>query len=269
MKQVVQKRLVVSGGSWITVDLYGDANVPGLIIVPGSLSDAHEWRGVASAITAWPSVVVVNRRGRSPSGPLTDAYSLETEVEDLKIVLSNAGGGSALFGWSYGGLIVLLAANELSMRQVIAYEPVVKPFGEHALAALEAAAAMADWSRSVEIALRQVACVSAGDVDYLRSDPQIWDQLCRLSMPGYAELSAVNTGSQPDKFARLADRVDLIIGQKNREKSPYGTAFENVRAKLEKASVYELEGQGHLAHIQAPEALAFLIDTLGRAHKKP
>lgn len=119
--------------------MYGNADSPALIIVPGSLSDAHEWRNVASAITAWPSVVVVNRRGRAPSGPQTDTYSLQPEVEDLKVVLDNFSGTTALFGWSYGGLIVLLAANELSMRQIIAYEPVMKPFGEHALPALEAA----------------------------------------------------------------------------------------------------------------------------------
>jgi len=69
MEQVAQKRLSVSGGSWVTVDAYGNAAVPGLVIVPGSLSDAREWRRVASAITAWPSVTVVNRRGRSLRAP--------------------------------------------------------------------------------------------------------------------------------------------------------------------------------------------------------
>ena len=264
MEQVVETRLAASGGSWITVEMYGDADAPSLIIVPGSLSDAREWRNVASAITAWPCVVVVNRRGRSPSGPQTDAYSIQTEVEDLKVVLGNFSGANALFGWSYGGLIVLLAANEVSMRQVIAYEPVMKPFGQDALPALKAATTTTDWSRSVEVGLRQIACVSDRDVDYLRSNPQIWDQLCRLSMPSYAELLAVNTGPQPDQFAGLADRIDLIIGQNNRETSPYGTAFENVRAKIEKATVYEMEGQGHLAHIQDPRSLAFLIDNLAR-----
>ena len=127
MDRAAQRRLAVSNGSWVTVDVYGDAEASGLIIVPGSMSDAHEWRSVAGAITAWPSVVVLNRRGRSPSGPQTDAYSVQTEVEDLKAVLGNFSGASALFGWSYGGLIILLAANELSMRQVIAYEPVMRP----------------------------------------------------------------------------------------------------------------------------------------------
>ena len=219
MEQVVQSRLEVSGKSWITVDVYGDADAPGIVIVPGSFSDANEWRNLASAITAWPSVVVVNRRGRSPSGPQTDHYSLETEVEDLKVVLDHFSGMTALFGWSYGGLIVLQAANELSVRQVIAYEPVIKPFGQNALSALKAAALTADWSRSVEIALRQVAGVSAANVDHLRSNHQIWDQLCRLSMPGYAELLALNTEPNTEQFARLADRVDLIIGQQNRGQS--------------------------------------------------
>jgi hypothetical protein len=52
MEQVAHKCLAVSGAGWITADVYGDANVPGLIIVPGSMSDPHEWRGVASGITA-------------------------------------------------------------------------------------------------------------------------------------------------------------------------------------------------------------------------
>lgn len=81
-------------------------------------------------------------------------------------------------------------------------------------------------------------------------------------MPSYAELSAVNKGPQPDEFARLADRVDLVIGQHNRNTSPYGTAFDAVRAKIEKANVYEMEGQGHLAHIQAPGCFGSLINTL-------
>jgi len=264
MEQVAQKRLSVSGDSWVTVDVYGDTDIPGLIIVPGSLSDAREWRGVASAITAWPSALVVNRRGRYPSGPLTEAYSLETEVEDLKVVLTDAGGANALFGWSYGGLIVLLAANARPMQQIIAYEPVMKPFGELALPALAAAAAAADWSRSVEVALRQIAGISDADIDRLRSDSHTWNHLCRLSMPSYAELLALNDGSQTFPFARLADRVDLIIGQLNRGKSPYGTAFENVLANTGNVTVHEMKGHGHLAHIQDAEALALLIDSLGR-----
>ena len=73
-------------------------------------------------------------------------------------------------------------------------------------------------------------------------------------MPSYAELWALNDGSQTLPFARLADRVDLIIGQQNRDKLTYGTAFEHVRANIQNATVHESKDQGHLAHIHAPEA---------------
>lgn len=212
MEQVAQKRLSVSGGSWITVDVYGNAAGPGLVIVPGSFSDAREWRGVAGAITARPSVTVVNRRGRSPSGSLTDTYSMQTEVKDLKLVLDTVGGASALFGWIYGGLIVLRAAHKLRGTQVIAYEPVMKPFRQGALPALGAATEPEDWSRSVEVALRQIAGVSYEDIDRLRSDSRIWSHLCRLSLPSYAELLALNSDSESLPFVGLSDRVDLIIG---------------------------------------------------------
>jgi len=262
MEQVVQKRLSVSGGSWITIDAYGNAAVPGLVIVPGSFSDAREWRGVASAITAWPSVTVVNRRGRSPSGRLANSYSVQTEVEDLRTMLDAIGGASVLFGWSYGALIVLRTARELRGTQIIGYEPVMKPFGEDALPALGAATESEDWSRSVELALRQIGGVSEEDIDRLRSDSRIWSHLCRLSMPSYAELLALNSDSESLPFVGLSSRVDLIIGELSRYKSPYGTAFGNVRANVDNATVHELKGQGHLAHIQAPDALALLIDSL-------
>ncbi|MFC9230108.1 alpha/beta fold hydrolase [Streptomyces decoyicus] len=121
------------------VDVYGDPDAPGLVVVPGAMSDAHGWRHVAPAVGAWPSVTVVNRRGRTLSGPLTSTYSLQTEVEDLGVVLDEFKGTQALFGWSYGGLIALLTANDRPLHQVIAYEPVMRPFGSHALPDLHAA----------------------------------------------------------------------------------------------------------------------------------
>jgi pimeloyl-ACP methyl ester carboxylesterase len=125
MEQTIQKKLSVGGDSWVTVDVYGEPDAPGLVVVPGVMSDAHTWRRVVGTIEAWPSVVVVNRRGRASSGPLTTSYSLWTEVEDLGVVLDEFDSTRALFGWSYGGLITLLAANDHRIPQVIAYEPVM------------------------------------------------------------------------------------------------------------------------------------------------
>ncbi|MER6602064.1 alpha/beta fold hydrolase [Streptomyces parvus] len=99
MERTIQKRFPVGDGSWVTVDVYGEPDAPGLVVVPGAMSDALGWRAVATAVGAWPSVAVVNRRGREPSGPMTAAYSLRTEVADLGVVST----GSAAPGPSSAG----------------------------------------------------------------------------------------------------------------------------------------------------------------------
>ncbi|MFD8915767.1 alpha/beta fold hydrolase [Streptomyces sp. NPDC059575] len=262
MERTIQKRLSVGGDSWVTVDVYGEPDTPGLVVVPGVMSDAHTWRHVAGAVDAWPSVVVVNRRGRASSGPLTNSYSLRTEVEDLGAVLDEFDNARALFGWSYGGLITLLAANERPIPQVIAYEPVMQPFGRHALSDLKTAAETADWDRCVEIVNRQISGFSAAHVDDLRADSHGWAILRRLSRPLHAELGALNAAPSPDVMARQADQVDLIIGRRNRGTAPYGTSFDHVRQHVAHAEVHELPGQGHLAHIEAPAELGRLLNNL-------
>ena len=265
MERTIQKGMPVGGGSWVTVDVYGDPDAPGLVVVPGVMSDAYAWSRVAVAVDAWPSVAVVNRRGRTPSGPLTSSYSMRTEVEDLGVVLDELGGARALFGWSYGGLIALLSADERPVRQVIAYEPVMRPFGRHALSDLEVAEETADWDRSVEIVNRRISGFSAAHVEELRADRPAWEALRRLSGPLRAELGALNATRPPEALARRAGQVDLIIGQLNQGTEPYGTSFDDVRRRLAHAEVHELAGQGHLGHIEAPTELARLLDSLAAA----
>ncbi|MFJ9845824.1 alpha/beta fold hydrolase [Kitasatospora sp. NPDC101155] len=262
MERTIQKTVAVSPDSWVTIDVYGDADAPGLVMVPGVMSDAHTWRHVAREIHAWPSVAVVNRRGRVPSGPLTRAYALQTEIADLVAVLNEIQGAEALFGWSYGGLIALMAAGEHSVKQVIAYEPVIRPFARDALPALAAAADDRDWDRSVEIVNMDISGFRSDHVEALRADRQGWSMLRRLSEPLHAELAALNASPAPEMLAQRADHTTLIIGEANIGSGPYGTAFESIRRRLDQPCIQVLPGQGHLAHIHAPTELAGLIDSL-------
>ncbi len=279
MEQTIHKSMPTPDGSWVTLDVYGDAHAPGLVVVPGVMSDARAWRRVARAIRVWPSVTVVNRRGRTPSGPLTDAYSLRTEIEDILTVLDDSAGAQALFGWSYGGLIALMAANERPFRQVIAYEPVIGPFGRSALSALQAAARDRDWDRSVEIVNTHISGFSQDYVGALRADQRGWSTLRRLSEPLHTELAALDDAPNPDALARHAERVDLIVGEMNVGTAPYGSSFEDVRRLIDGAGVEGpcvegpcvgapcvhtrvLPGQGHLAHVQAPALLGRCLDEL-------
>lgn len=262
MERTIQKKVLVSGGSWVMVDVYGTPKSPGLVLVPGVMSDAEGWREVVRATKAWPSVSVVNRRGRAPSGPLTENYSVRSEVDDLATVLKGLGEQQTVFGWSYGGLIALLLAGEHPLRHVIAYEPVIPPFGRASLPALESAAAQGCWDRSVEIVNRQISGFPAEYVEGLRSDLSTWETLRRLSEPLYEEIRALSLAPVPGTLASLAEKVDLIIGEDNVGIAPYGTSFEGVRSRVPRASVHQLAHQGHLAHIQAPSELGRMLDSL-------
>lgn len=44
--------------------------------------------------------------------------------------------------------------------------------------------------------------------------------------------------------------------------SPYGTSFDTVAERVPDASIHTLDGQGHLAHLEAPAQLAALVGAL-------
>ncbi|WGP04847.1 alpha/beta hydrolase [Bacillus subtilis] len=264
MEQMIQKRIDRTDDGWIYVDGYGETTKPGLVIVPGVMSDAHSWRKVASEITAWPSVWVVNRRGRNPSGPLGPDYSMQTEVDDLSAVLDTIGEQRSLFGWSYGGSIALLLAGARAVNQLIAYEPVDPTFGNEALPVLRTADQAGDWDSAVRIVNEEVSGFTSEYVGKLRDNVRAWATLRDLSKPLYRELRALSESDLGDGLGSRAKGIDLIIGGDNEGIEPYGTAFQLIADQLRASSVTRLAGQGHLAHIEGPQTLVRLLNELGR-----
>ncbi|WP_217271369.1 alpha/beta fold hydrolase [Frigoribacterium sp. VKM Ac-2836] len=261
---MIQNRVPVRG-SEIAVDIYGNAEGPTILMIPGVMADAASWAAVAQRLEGWSAVAVLNRRGRHPSGPLTQEYSLELEVEDALTALRRLPTVQTLFGWSYGALIALHAANEHAVPHLIGYEPIMAPFGAAALPGLERAHDAGDLDVSVEVALREVAGMPDAVIESLRADDAVWPELRRLSTPIHAETRAINDAPRPAGLAEQAQRVDLIVGERNRGQAPYGTTFEGIAGLLPDAAVHVLGGQGHLAHLEAPSELATIVDILGRA----
>lgn len=261
MEQTIQKHVKVDG-SWVTVDVYGDTDGPAIIVLPGVMADAEGWASVARHLEGWQTVAVVNRRGRHPSGPLTDTYDLGTEVRDAEAVLQEFSAVRTLFGWSYGGLILLHLANAITVPHLIAYEPIMAPFGASALPDLKSAHDAGDLDRTVEVALGQVTGMPGPVIQSLRADNAVWAGMRAVSSPLYDETKSLNAAPAPDEFARKAARIDLIVGGRNRGQAPYGTTFDDVGRRTPRGAVHELAGQAHLAHLEAPDRLATLVDHL-------
>ena len=263
MEQSIQKIIPVRG-SEIAVDIYGDAEGPAILLIPGVMADANAWAAVAQGLEGWSAVAVLNRRGRHPSGPLSSTYSLELEVEDALTALRRLPEVRTLFGWSYGALIAMHAANESAVPHLIGYEPIMAPFGAAALPGLQRAHESGDLDASVEVALREVTGMPDDAVGSLRADNAVWSELRRLSAPIHAETRAINNALRTAGLAWQAQRVDLIVGERNRGQAPYGTTFQDVADLVPDAVVHVLGGQGHLAHLEAPSKLATFVSALGR-----
>jgi pimeloyl-ACP methyl ester carboxylesterase len=261
MERMIQKKIDVDG-SWVTLDIYGDPDGPAIVVLPGVMADAAGWAPVAQQLEGWQTVAVINRRGRHPSGPLTDSYDLQTEVRDAEAVLREFSSVRTLFGWSYGGLILLHLANTVEIPHLIAYEPIMAPFGASALPDLKSAHADGDINRVVEVALEQVTGMPGTVIESLRADTATWAGMRAVSSPLYAETQSLNNAPEPDEFARKATRIDLIVGERNRGQSPYGTTFDDVARRTSRGTVHELAGQAHLAHLEAPDRLAALVNDL-------
>lgn len=230
-----------------------------IVVVPGVMADAASFVPVVDAVDRPEPILVIDRRGRSWSGPLGPGYSTETEVADLRAWLDHLGGPVNLVGWSYGATIVVeVAARDERVRGAVGYEPGLPPFGKEALPALWAA----DPERRVEIINLDISRVPPKRVEALRASP-VWSDLCRLAEPLAEELTAANDFRPDPRWAGVA--AELIIGEYSQGIEPYGPAFERAAALLPHSRATVLPGQGHLAHAEDPAALGVMItELLGR-----
>src|SRR5215831_4055253 len=110
-----------SDGTRISYRRFGRG--PGVVLIHGGMSSAHNHLELALALSDAFSVYVPDRRGRCASGPFGAGYSIQKEVEDLDAVLAKTGAQN-VFGVSSGGLIVLEAALSSAMiRRAAIFEP--------------------------------------------------------------------------------------------------------------------------------------------------
>lgn len=262
-KEMSTRTIRLGDGGHLTVDLYGDLSPASLLILPGVMSDAHAWRKVAGALTGQPGVAVINRRGRAPSSPLPADYSLDSEVADLRTVLDELE-LRRVFAWSFGGLVALHLARAHELDQLIAYEPVMAPFAAAALPSLEAAHRDEDWDAAVTAVNIEVSGFGEDYVAELRANHKAWAAMRELSKPVYPETRVINETPAPAEFAARARAIDFIVGGDNLGEDPYGTSFARVQSLTPRARTHILPGQGHMAHLLDPIALATLIDEIAQ-----
>jgi len=110
-------------GTRIAYDKLGQG--PALILVAGALCARLSWSGPQLSELLAPHFTVYNydRRGRGDSGD-QQPYAIQREVEDIQVLIAEAGGSACLYGHSSGGALVLQAAAGLGnqVKKLAVYE---------------------------------------------------------------------------------------------------------------------------------------------------
>lgn len=96
---------------------------PGVVLLHGAFSSAHNHMQLAEALADAFTVYVPDRRGRGLSGPYRGDHRIRKDVEDLDALLTRTGAHN-VFGVSSGGIICLQAALTLpAIHKAAIYEP--------------------------------------------------------------------------------------------------------------------------------------------------
>lgn len=94
-----------------------------VIMVVGAFNTRATTAALAAALEDRFTILNYDRRGRGDSGD-TSPYAVEREIEDLDALIREAGGSTAVFGYSSGATLALrAAAHGLEISKLALYEP--------------------------------------------------------------------------------------------------------------------------------------------------
>ncbi|NLE73021.1 MAG: alpha/beta hydrolase [Actinobacteria bacterium] len=229
---------------------------PALVIVPGALGVAMDWSLVARLLGDRVTCYPIDRRGKGRSD-LGAGYSMESEAADVKAVLDAAGPDAALLGHSSGALVALETARRYPMRKLIIYEP---PFYYNGL---EVDALMARYSAKLEEGGNESAIDLFCRDELMMNDDQIafmcttpaWGVLTTLAPTLPEEWKAIwKFNPQVKDYADLAMPVLFLTGSMTEDNPSYAT--NELVELLPDARKVVMPGNGHMAHLGAPEMVA-------------
>jgi pimeloyl-ACP methyl ester carboxylesterase len=106
-------------GTAISFDRVGEG--PPIILVVGAFNDRATGAPLAVALQDLFSVITYDRRCRPARGD-TLPCAIEREVEDIEALVEEAGGSAAVFGYSSGAVLSLMAvARGLAIPELALY----------------------------------------------------------------------------------------------------------------------------------------------------
>lgn len=259
MSSTVETIITSHDGTRLSMSSQGDG--PCVVIVHGIQSTAQDWGEVAAFLSATHRCVLLNRRGREPSGPTGDGHCALVEANDLCCVLDHLG-GAAVVGHSYGATVGLLAAlDREDIGSLVLYEPALPldgPIGGAACDEIAAAIAQQNLDGALAITMTRIMGMSTDAVEQVRGTSP-WQHLRKLTPATLAELRALDAlAPTVAPFTGIATPTTVLLGELS-ENSAFAAVAHALVNTLPEATLARLPGQHHMAHQLAPQMLARYI----------
>lgn len=244
-----------SDGTEIGLESFGDG--PDILYVHGGVSDRAAWRSVAERLDGYAHHFL-DRRGRGLSPDEQSPYSFEREYEDIAAVVASLSGPVHVVGHSSGAICTLGAAlRSEHMASLILYEPPLPVEGrlpDDVIERMEAAVESGQRAEAIRTGIIGIAGLPEPVADFMANDAKqlslihTWARECR----------AINElAPNADAYASLGLPTLLLVGTET-------TAFhragvEALSRSIAGSQIAELQGQGHVALVLAPELVAGAI----------
>ncbi|GCE27646.1 alpha/beta hydrolase [Dictyobacter alpinus] len=261
-------RTVISkDGTPIAFDQSGQG--PALILVAGALCSRLSWSGPELAKLLAPYFTVYNydRRGRGDSGDIRP-YAVMREIEDIEVLIDEAGGSVYLYGHSSGAALALEAAATLGekVKKLTMYEAPYNDASEAKLAwrayIQHLTVLLAADRRGDAVALfMELVGTPIDQIEAMRHSPA-WPSLEAIAPTLAYDHTAIlgNDGAVPIERAAQVRVPTLVMNGGASYPFMYETA-QTLSKTIPHAQLRTLEGQGHgLANdILAPVLRAFFL----------
>lgn len=246
-----------------TVTALDEGSGPALLVVHPGGSDAATWDGVTRRLTDDFRVVRIHRRIYAPGADIVLPHSMATEAADIVAVAELLGSPVLLVGHSSGAVAALEAAllDPTAFAGLFLYEPpmptrelLAGPAGVRARSALDAG----DPVEAMRIHMRDIVRMPANTVDEMFADARVRAAFAACAPAQIADDEALDAlGVGIDRFATLETPTTLLEG--GLSPAHLRERLADLAATLPDARIVTLPGEGHIAHLTAPDTLAGIV----------
>lgn len=254
---MLPERITVPSTDGVEISLQKSGIGPPLLLIHGALLNGPlNWGLVTPKLAGHFTVYVMDRRGRKPSGD-AQAYSIDTEADDIAAAVNAIGGPVTVLSHSYGALACVAALDRLrNVSHLILYEPPVtaegaRPDSDAVLSSLDQALASGDREQIVTTFLRDQIRAPMDRVERMKTSP-VWPIILEIAPTLPRESRAVNTYRPAlDRLANWKTPTTVLLGSASTGILRDAAYF--LQGAIPGCHLVILEGQGHGAPLEAPD----------------